>query len=86
MGVAKDYAGQGCFVGKVLIGLFRFPHSRSRSLITLSAEQVEIVNGLPKCAGSDFLRAAMLMRAQGRGEEPVAERGFLGRHAAGGGS
>ena len=86
MEVANDYAGQGRFFGKVLIGQGRFPHARSFSLIPPSAEPVEIVHDSARSAGLNFLRGAVLVRAQGRAEETVAEGGFLGRHAAGGGS
>jgi len=86
MGVANDYAGQERFFGKVLIGQGHFPYSHGISLNPSGAEQIEMVNGLSRGAGSDLLRGAVFVRAQGRGEETVAERGFFGRHAAGGGS
>ena len=86
MGVANDYAGQGRFFGKVLIGQGLLPYPHGISLIPSGAEQIEMVNGLSRGAGSDLLRGAVLVRAQGRSEETVAERGLFGRHAAGGGS
>ena len=86
MGVANDYAGQGRFFGKVLIGQGLLPYPHGISLIPPGAEPVEIVYDSARSAGLNFLRGAVLVRAQGRGEETVAERGFFGRHAAGGGS